>query len=103
VPAPPKVRAAAFRALASLPGVRSLGPVKGGQGLLLPDPDGKNMLVVDPATSQVRGLSSDVIDGRKVSGSSAITAAEWTNLLPKVTPDPGPGSQPRKPATRPRR
>ncbi|MCW2919484.1 MAG: hypothetical protein JWN52_7552 [Actinomycetia bacterium] len=103
VPAPPKVRAAAFRALASLPNVKSLGPVKGGQGLLLPDPQGKNMLVVDPATSKVRGSNfSDVIDGQRVSGSSAVVAAEWTNLLPKVAPDSGPGTQPHKAATHPR-
>ncbi|GAB2816343.1 CU044_5270 family protein [Actinoallomurus bryophytorum] len=33
LPAPPKVRAAAFRAIASYPNVENLGPVKGGQGL----------------------------------------------------------------------
>lgn len=34
LPAPPKVRAAAFRAIAAYPDVRNLGPVKGGQGLV---------------------------------------------------------------------
>jgi hypothetical protein len=33
LPAPPKVRAAAFRAIASYPNVENLGPVRGGQGL----------------------------------------------------------------------
>jgi hypothetical protein len=36
LPAPPKVRAAAFRAIASYPNVENLGPVKGGQGLRFP-------------------------------------------------------------------
>jgi hypothetical protein len=81
-PAPPEVRAAAFRLLASVPGVRSLGPVEGGQGLLLPDPNGRDMLVVNLVTSQVRGLFSDVIDGQRVYGSSVIVAARWTNALP---------------------
>jgi hypothetical protein len=82
MPAPPLVRAAAFRLLASLPGVRSLGPVKGGQALLLPDPGGHSILVINLGTSQVHGLVSDVTDGQKIYGSYAVVEAEWTNALP---------------------
>jgi hypothetical protein len=81
MPAPPLVRAAAFRLLASIRGVRSLGPVKGGQGLLLPDPVGRDMLVINLGTSQVHGLFSAVFDGQ-IYGTSAVVAAEWTNVLP---------------------
>jgi len=35
LPVPPAVRAAAFRALASMPSVTSLGPADGGQALLI--------------------------------------------------------------------
>jgi hypothetical protein len=47
LPAPPKVRAAAFRAIASYPNVRSLGAVKGGQGLQFSLP-----VVPPPASAQ---------------------------------------------------
>ncbi|TDD66559.1 CU044_5270 family protein [Actinomadura rubrisoli] len=83
-PAPPKVRSAAFRALATLPGVKSLGPVNGGQGLLLPGP-GKNMLAVNMRTSKVTGMYEEVIKGKKVYGSAGTLIAEWTNQLPPVT------------------
>src|SRR5205823_9188088 len=36
LPAPPAVRAAAFRAIAAYPGVQDLGPVPGGRGFRLP-------------------------------------------------------------------
>jgi len=82
VPAPPAVRAAAFRAIAAYPGVKPLGAVPGGQGLLLP---GDQRLVVDPATGLVNKTSTYVIDGGVYSipepGSASITA-EWTDTLP---------------------
>lgn len=94
-PAPPKVRSAAFRALAALPGVESLGPVSGGQGLLLPGP-GKNMLVVDLRTSKVTGTIEEVVNGRRLYGSNATLVAEWTNELPPITtPKTGPTEKPR--------
>ncbi|WP_433234214.1 hypothetical protein [Actinomadura nitritigenes] len=80
-PAPPEVRSAAFRALAALPGLKSLGRVSGGQGLLLPGPS-KNMLVVDPRTSKVTGTIEEVVNGRRLYGSNATLVAEWTNELP---------------------
>ncbi|MEV5747278.1 CU044_5270 family protein [Actinoallomurus sp. NPDC052308] len=79
-PAPPAVRAAGFRALADLPEVKKLGPVKGGQGLQISYPDGWARLVVDPVTSRLR--NSDFGD-QKASGTSRIEAAEWINTLPK--------------------
>ena len=85
IPAPPKVRAAAFLALAGLPGVKSLGPVKGGVGLRINPPGafayGGMKLVVDPATSLVR--SETVGDAVTV-----IKKAQWTNRLPRVIPLP---------------
>jgi hypothetical protein len=77
VPAPPAVRAAAFRVMASLPGVTSLGPVSGGQGLRI-SLSGKQYatLVVDPATSQVRGPLTFS------NGNSVSVIAEWTSQLP---------------------
>lgn len=82
VPAPPAVRAAAFRAIAAYPEVKNLGAVPGGQGLLLP---GDERLVVDPATGRVNKTSTYVIDGGEYSipepGSASITA-EWTDTLP---------------------
>jgi hypothetical protein len=88
LPAPPKVRAAAFRAIASYPNVKSIGKVKGGgQGLLISLLGTQARLVVDPATSRVRDTNFFVTaDGAVVSipgtGGGTIVA-EWTNLLPK--------------------
>lgn len=86
LPAPPRVRAAAFRALAALPGVRSLGAVAGGQGLTIPLPGGRARLVVDPATSRVRGTSFLVTaDGAETwlpATRSATVRAGWTDRLP---------------------
>ena len=84
LPAPPAVRAAAFRAIAAYPGVRGLGPVPGGQGLLLDDED---RLVVDPATGRVNQTSMFVTaDGaiyRVPDGQGAAISAEWTDVLPR--------------------
>ncbi|MEO3930003.1 CU044_5270 family protein [Micromonosporaceae bacterium B7E4] len=91
LPAPPKVRAAAFRAIAGYPGVESLGVVEGGQGLRIALPDGsKARLVVDPATSRIRETNFFVtLDGGEAgfSGKGADEAtyqlvAEWTEKLP---------------------
>jgi hypothetical protein len=88
LPAPPKVRAAAFRAIASYPNVTSLGAVKGGQGLLISLREGRQArLVVDPATSRVRDtnffVSANGAEAWLPSTGSATIVAEWTNLLPK--------------------
>lgn len=81
-PAPPKIRAAAFKLLAAMPHVKSLGPVKGGQGLLLPDPEGRNMVVVNTATAKLSGLFAGVLNGKKIYGSDETMIAEWTDTAP---------------------
>jgi hypothetical protein len=83
VPAPPDVRAAAFRALAAYPDVESIGEVPGGQGLVLPN---GQRLVVDPATGRVNGTSMYVTaDGAIYSlpdPEGARISAEWTDTPP---------------------
>jgi hypothetical protein len=82
VPTPPLVRAAAFRALAALPIVTGLGPVPGGQGLLINQPNadgGREELVIDPATALIRSDSTS-------KATTTIEAANWTNHLPRVVP-----------------
>jgi hypothetical protein len=89
-PAPPRVRGAAFRALAASPGVRSTGPVSGGQGYVLTGDGLVTQLTVDPSTARV--WSSTYLPGhgrplgRKIA-TSGVTAG-WTNRLPRVVPLP---------------
>jgi hypothetical protein len=86
LPVSRKVRAAAFRVLASLPGIRSIGRVNGGQGLLISVDQSQQRLVVDPATARVRNSSMVVPSSGGAAGLSAGTAtvtAEWTNQPPK--------------------
>jgi hypothetical protein len=82
-PAPPKVRAAAFRAIASYPNVKSLGRFEGGQGLAILAGGSPLELVVDPTTSLVRSMS---VQSPNVTETTVIVTAEWTDLLPKVVP-----------------
>ena len=83
LPAPPRVRAAAFGVIASLPNVTSLGAVNGGQGLLVSlDRHLHATLVVDPATSQVRYTLT--ASGTAQSPSSVSEIGWWTNHLPKA-------------------
>jgi hypothetical protein len=82
-PAPPAVRAAAFRALAAYPGVESLGDVPGGKGLQLSE---SQRLVVDPDTGQVNGTSVFVtVDGGvySVADGTARVTTEWVDSLPQ--------------------
>ncbi|MEE6262789.1 CU044_5270 family protein [Plantactinospora sonchi] len=92
LPAPPKVRAAAFQAIAAYPDVESLGAVDGGQGLLVPFGTGSPArLVVDPVTSRIRQTNFfvSVEGGQYVAGGSGADAgsftlvAEWTDELPR--------------------
>jgi hypothetical protein len=58
LPSPPQVRAAAFRALAALPGVTSLGLVGDGQGVQFTLPGGEQAtLIIDPSTGQIRATN----------------------------------------------
>jgi hypothetical protein len=96
VPAPPAVRAAALRALASMPSVTNLGPMDGGQALRisfpppptdnfpngkLPAGAGEIRLVIDPETSMLLSQTN-------YQGTFKILTAEWTNEMPKVVQAP---------------
>jgi hypothetical protein len=87
VPAPPKVRAAAFRAIAGLSGVSRAGQTAGGQTLLIHSDDGDVRLVVDPATSIVRGWTATAPPvgkrGRSWLADQSVSfpVAEWTSRL----------------------
>lgn len=87
MPAPPKVRAAAFRAIATTPNVKDLGRVKDGRALQFSTIYGDHVrLVIDPATSQVRETNLLVPQmGAELwfPGTGGVTiTAEWTNNLP---------------------
>jgi hypothetical protein len=96
VPIQPDVRAAAFRALASLPDVKNLGRVTGGQKLLIsvdppparkfpsgrvPAGAGKITVVLDPATAQVRSTTD-------WQGTDTVITAHWTSQRPPVVQPP---------------
>jgi hypothetical protein len=85
VPAPPAVRAAAFRAMASFPDVTSLGRVEGGQGLAISYGAGEQeRVVIDPATSMVRSdIAGASVKGKWVSKGVRVLAAGWTDHLPQ--------------------
>ncbi len=90
LPSQPKVRAAAFRALASFPEVRSLGAVDGGQAVVIPNEPAplhkEARLVVDPATGQVRNTnfftSGGGVDWVMPPGKATVVG-EWTNTPPQ--------------------
>jgi hypothetical protein len=85
LPTPPQVRAAAFRAMAALPDVTSLGPVDGGQGLRLALGGNRHAtLVVNTATSQVRDILS--VTGVGGETSSWSITARWVNRRPSHPP-----------------
>ncbi|MGI5164197.1 CU044_5270 family protein [Spirillospora sp. CA-253888] len=87
LPATPKVRGAAFRALAALPRVTALGPVRGGQGLMITMAGGHQArLVVDPGTGRIRDSNFLVSrDGGELwmKDETATVHAEWTDHLPE--------------------
>jgi hypothetical protein len=93
-PASPAVRAAAFRALALLPNVKSLGQADGGQALLIgwtpfpankaaggPVPKGDIKVVIDMATARVRSITTS-------KDTETIITEGWTNQIPKVVQRP---------------
>lgn len=92
-PAPPKVRAAAFRILADLPGVRSVGTVKdesgrSGQGVEFRDDSTTVRLIVDPSTHRLLGeTTSSTPKGAKAPAkqrSTVVLAAEWSDAAPQA-------------------
>lgn len=88
-PAPPRIRAAAFRSLAGMPQTRRLGVMKDGAGrpgtaLLITNGDTRDRLIIDTASATV--LESErVIDhprhGRLVQ-TTTVRAARWTDVPP---------------------
>jgi hypothetical protein len=86
LPATPQVRAAAFRALAALPGVTSLGQVGGGQGVRFTLLGGQQAtLVIDPASGQIRATNFFVDNQgaefwQKIP--NATITGRWTSTLP---------------------
>ncbi|MFI0451512.1 CU044_5270 family protein [Actinomadura sp. 6N118] len=86
LPTTSKTRAAAFRAIASYPNVKSTGKAPGGQGLQFPSETGDTVrMVIDPATSQLRHTNVLVwIDGGEWSTSGTYTlTTTWTNVQPR--------------------
>jgi hypothetical protein len=86
LPTPPAVRAAAFRALAALPGVTALGPRDGGQAIQFTTVSGQQAtLVVDPATGQIRATNFFVTNDGGLFWQPTVDATitcEWTDVLP---------------------
>ena len=88
-PAPPKVRAAAYRALAALPNIDNLGRTAGGYRLKISymngtgtHVDGTETIVVDPKTTQLRVEGwAGFGDGGLPVGPSQRTSG-WTDRLP---------------------
>ncbi len=87
LPAPPAVRSAAFKAIASYHGVRDLGPVPGGVGLVITSANGATArLVVDPVTASIVRtdffVSTD--GGLYYAGADDMfgLATGWTDTLP---------------------
>jgi hypothetical protein len=85
LPTPPAVRAAAFRALAALPGVTALGPRNGGQTIQFTIGGQQATLVVDPATGQIRATNFFLTNDGALFWQPTVDATitcEWTNVLP---------------------
>ncbi|GIJ72137.1 CU044_5270 family protein [Virgisporangium ochraceum] len=86
LPAPPKVRAAAFQAIAAYPDVVNAGPVDGGQALRIPIHEGAQArVVIDPVAARIRETDFLVLGDFTLyatdGGSSTVTAG-WTDSLP---------------------
>jgi hypothetical protein len=86
LPTTPQVRAAAFRALAALPGVASLGQAGGGQGVRFTTLGGEQAtLFIDPSTGQIRATNF-FVDNQGATFwqqiPNATITGRWTNTLP---------------------
>jgi hypothetical protein len=86
LPTTPQVRAAAFRALAALPGVTSLGQAGGGQGLRFTTLGGEQAtLIIDPSTGQIHATNFFVDNQGGTFWQqipNATITGRWTNTLP---------------------
>ncbi|MFI6882872.1 CU044_5270 family protein [Streptosporangium canum] len=87
LPTPSEVRSAAFRALATTPGVESGGAVEGGQELLIPNPEGGQeiKLVVDPETARVTRTNYLLSGDGNVAGTDEFISVttNWTDQPPR--------------------
>jgi hypothetical protein len=87
MPAPPKVRAAAFREIASYPDVTSLGPVPGGRELQFHAFNGLARVVINPATAQVVQTNFLVLSGGAIlwipAPASLTLVSGWSDSLPR--------------------
>jgi hypothetical protein len=86
LPTTPPVRAAAFRALAALPGVTSLGRAGGGQALRYTTLGGERAtLIIDPSTGQI-SATNFFVDNQGATFwqeiPNATITGRWTNTLP---------------------
>ncbi|MDL4813589.1 CU044_5270 family protein [Actinomadura opuntiae] len=89
VPAPPKVRAAAYRALAAMPHIDNLGRTAGGYRLRISYMDdagtrveGTETIVVDPKSTQLRVEGWAGFGGGDNPVGPSRTASGWTDGLP---------------------
>ncbi|QFG22748.1 CU044_5270 family protein [Actinomadura sp. WMMB 499] len=83
LPAPPKVRAAALRALATLPNVENRGKVPGGQSLVFAGDGGGTKLVIDLENATVNGEGYADINGTEEGMGAITTTAGWTDEPPR--------------------
>jgi hypothetical protein len=94
VPAPPAVRSAALRALATMPNVTNLGAADGGQALRVvfepmpadkfpggqaPPGTGEMTLVINPDTAKLISYTT-------YQGTTKVLAAGWTDDMPPIVP-----------------
>src|SRR5215471_15252843 len=86
-PVGPRVRAAAFRVLASLPGIKRFQS-PGGQGLLLPEGSGLYVkMVIDPSTSLVRSVVYAA--PRRAARNTGESSRSWQPTGRTRSPDSG--------------
>ncbi|MGC5012811.1 CU044_5270 family protein [Streptosporangium sp. DT93] len=89
LPASPQVRSAAYRAMATLPGVRAEGPAtdsRGRRGIAVtfpiqPERGTRSRLIIDPATSKVLSVGSIGLP-RDKSGDRVVLESGWTDTRP---------------------
>lgn len=80
-PAPSKVRAAAYRALAGAPHIANLGKVSGGYRLRISYDAGTETIVVNPKTAQLRVEGWSGFGGGPSPVGPALTTSGWTERL----------------------
>jgi hypothetical protein len=82
LPVPPKVRATAFRALATLPAIQNLGTVPGGQHLRFSIDGAGTDMIINPKTTSVSDEGFTDFGGDRESMGTFTSTSEWTDDLP---------------------